>query len=68
MQHFRHVGIHPEDTAEGAVLAPGESTEGLASFDPKDPHNKRLIDEGIFLPIPEEDEKPDKAKTKEGTN
>lgn len=60
MRHYRHVGNHPEDTAEGAVLAPGESTEDLASFDPRDPHNKRLIDEGILLPIPEEKKEDDK--------
>jgi hypothetical protein len=51
--HYRHVGTHPEDTAEGAVLAPGESTEDLAEFDPSNPHNKRLIDEGIFAEIEE---------------
>lgn len=51
--HYRHVGTHPEDTAEGAVLAPGESTEDLKKFDPSDPRNKRLIDEGVIIPIEE---------------
>jgi len=60
--HYRHVGTHPEDTAEGAVLAPGESTEDLDKFDPSDPHNKRLIDEGIFVEI----EEPKEPKGKEG--
>jgi hypothetical protein len=56
--NYRHIGSHPEDTAEGATIAPGESTEELGSFDPQAPHNKRLIDEGILIEIP----KP-KAKT-----
>jgi hypothetical protein len=51
--HYRHVGMHPEDTAEGAVLAPGESTESLNSFDASDPHNKRLIDDGVLIKIHE---------------
>jgi len=49
--NYRNISVHAEDTAEGAMLGPGESTEDLGAFDPKNPHNKRLIDEGIFLPI-----------------
>jgi hypothetical protein len=54
MPHYRHVGTHPEDTAEGAVLAPGESTEMIKNFDPSSPRNKQLVDDGIFIPIDEE--------------
>lgn len=53
MQHYRNVGTHPELTAEGAELAPGESTEVIKKFDASNPQNKRLIDEGILLPIEE---------------
>jgi hypothetical protein len=62
--HYRHIGNHAEDTAEGAVLAPGESTEGLGAFDPQNPHNKRLIDEGILAPIPDEPEAEKKKEVK----
>lgn len=51
--NYRHIGSHPEDTAEGAVLGPGESTEVLKDFDPTNPFNKRLIDEGVLIPIEE---------------
>lgn len=56
------VGSHPEDTAEGAVLGPGDSTEDLASFDPDHEHNKRLIEEGVLLPIEEATTKSSKKK------
>lgn len=59
------VGSHAEDTAEGAMLGPGDSTEDLASFDPDNEHNKRLIDEGVLIPI--EAAKSEKStKKKEG--
>jgi hypothetical protein len=51
--HYRHVGRHVEDTAEGATLAPGDSTEDLVNFDPENPHNKRLIEDGVLIKIPE---------------
>lgn len=49
--NYRLVGVHAENTAEGAMLAPGDYTEDLPAFDPKDPHNKRMIDEGLLMRI-----------------
>lgn len=46
---YKNVGAHAEDTAEGAVVAPGETTG--ENFNPEDPFNKRLIDEDVFIPI-----------------
>lgn len=59
--HYRHVGTHAEDTAEGVVLAPGESTESIKKFDATKPRNVQLIDDGILIPI-EETEEPKKGK------
>lgn len=47
MDEFRHVGRHSEDLADGRVVSPGESVE-LSAEDQRDPHNKRLLDEGIL--------------------
>lgn len=49
---YKLIGSHPEDTAEGAVVAPGETTP--ASFDPEHLHNKRLIDEGLLIEVGDE--------------
>ncbi len=55
--HYRHVGTHPEDTAEGVELAPGDSTEALKKFDEALPRNAQLIEDGILIPIEEEPKK-----------
>lgn len=47
--NYRLVGNHPEDTAEGAILAPGETTDELGSFDEYHPHNLRLISDGLLV-------------------
>jgi hypothetical protein len=39
---------HPEDLASGRVISPGESVK-LTDDELKEPHNKRLIDEGVLL-------------------
>lgn len=55
--HYRHVGTHAEDTAEGVELAPGDSTESIKKFDATKPRNVQLIDDGILIPIEEEPKK-----------
>jgi hypothetical protein len=45
---YKLVGVHPEDLADGRMVEPGQMT-ALTSDQAADPHNKRLIDEGIFL-------------------
>jgi hypothetical protein len=37
---------HPVDIATGASFAPGETAVGV---NPKDPHDKQLIDEGHLV-------------------
>lgn len=49
MARYRLSSTHPEDLACGAVLAPGEIT---SKADAKDPHDKRLIEEGKLIEIP----------------
>jgi hypothetical protein len=46
----RFVGQHPEDLANGRVLAPGEAVK-LTDQDTQDDHNKRLIDEGRLIAL-----------------
>lgn len=51
---FKHIGSHAEDLSDGRTVGPGQ-TVTLKADEQRDPHNKRLIEEGIFLRI----EKPD---------
>jgi hypothetical protein len=43
---YRVASRHPEDLASGASFAPGELAKGV---NPKDPHDKRLIEEGRLV-------------------
>lgn len=50
---YKYVGTHPQDLADGRMLAPGE----LADLDDEalqDPHNAALVEEGKLI---EADEK-----------
>ena len=50
---FKLVGDHPEDLADGRVLAPGEEAD-IKKEDLEDPHNQRLIEEGILIELSDE--------------
>jgi hypothetical protein len=70
VMEYKMVGDHPEDLADGRVLGPGEVTE-LSDEDLEDPHNQRLIEEGVLIPVEETEEqspksKSSRAKQKEG--
>ena len=45
---FRSVSSHVEDLASGRTLAPGEFVD-LTKEEQKDPHNARLLEEGILI-------------------
>lgn len=45
---FRSVSTHVEDLADGSTVAPGEFVH-LSEDDLKDPHNERLVAEGILI-------------------
>lgn len=51
---YKNIGVHAEDTAEGATLAPGEMAG--TGFDPEDPFNAAKIADGVFLAIDDEAE------------
>lgn len=44
----------PQDLADGRNVAPGQATS-LTAKQQKEPHNKRLIDEGVLAPVKKED-------------
>jgi hypothetical protein len=48
MADIKNVGLHAEDLADGRMVGPGESVT-LDDELLNDPHNKRLIYEGIFI-------------------
>jgi hypothetical protein len=48
---FKFVGLHPEDLADGRIVAAGDVVE----LDPNHPHNKRMVDEGLLLPTAGDD-------------
>lgn len=51
MTEFKFVGSHPEDLADGRVVAAGD----IVDLDPNHPHNMRLVDEGLLLPTGDDD-------------
>ena len=65
MTEHVNVGVHPEDLADGRVIAPGEKVENL---DTKSPHNQRLVDDGVLVPVnaPEAAPEPRQRRQKEG--
>lgn len=42
---YRYVGQHLDDLADGRQLEPG----GFYELDPAQPHNRRLIDDGLLV-------------------
>jgi hypothetical protein len=61
---YKMVGDHPEDLADGRVLGPGEVAE-LSEEDLEDPHNQRLVDEGLLIEADEgEEPKPKTSRAK----
>lgn len=57
MRH-RNISSHVEDLHDGRVVEPGGFAE-LTVEEEKEPHNARLIEEGLLIPAPE-------AKAQEG--
>jgi hypothetical protein len=51
MGGYRCVSTHPEDLASGRFVAPGDQVP-QGAIDPKNPHDARLIDEGLLIEIP----------------
>jgi hypothetical protein len=49
MARYQLESTHPEDLACGAVIAPGEVT---SKANPKNAHDKNLIDEGKLIELP----------------
>lgn len=52
---YKLVSSHAEDLADGSVVAPGEV---IPKLDEKDPHNKRLLDEGRLIKVSEAKKSP----------
>jgi hypothetical protein len=48
MSGFTVASKHPEDLASGRTVAPGEKVP-TGAVDLKDPHDKRLVDEGVLV-------------------
>lgn len=61
---YKSVSTHVEDLSDGRSVAPGDSIT-LTAEELKDPHNARLIDEGVFIVV--EETKEDKTE-KGGSN
>jgi hypothetical protein len=59
MARYRVDSTHPEDIACGQVVAPGEVTSNVQQ---QDPHDKRLIEEGRLVALPEKPRQPRKTK------
>lgn len=62
MSRYRVSSTHPVDIASGAVFAPGETAVGV---DSEDPHDKRLIEEGVLVETTSS--KPKTTKKEEGS-
>lgn len=58
---YKSVSTHVEDLSDGRSVAPGDSVT-LTAEELKDPHNARLVDEGVFIVVEEND------KAKGGSN
>lgn len=52
---LRGDALHPEDLFSGRVLGPHEEVE-LSKEEASHPHNKRLIDEELLVPVDEKKE------------
>jgi hypothetical protein len=63
---FKSVSSHVEDLANGRTVEPG-GVVSLTGEEQDDPHNKRLIDEGVFIVV-EEPTHEKKTTQKEGGN
>jgi hypothetical protein len=61
MARYRVDSTHPEDIACGQVVAPGEVTSNVKQ---QDPHDKRLIQEGRLVALPDK-RQPRKSKKDE---
>lgn len=52
---FRHAGAHPEDLADGRMVAPGEAVF-LTDEEAAEPFNQAKIADGVFIPTGEKSE------------
>lgn len=62
MTRYKNVGLHPEELVGGVMIGPGETVD-LSGENETD--NQRLVDEGIFMPLDEEESKKKTAKKEE---
>jgi hypothetical protein len=62
MARYRVDSTHPEDIVCGQVVAPGEVTPNVKQ---QDAHDKRLIEEGRLVALPEKPRQPRKSKKEE---
>lgn len=61
---YKWVGTHPQDLADGRMLAPGE-TVVLSEEDVRDPHNESLLADGALIPTDEKNEAEHQARLAE---
>ena len=61
------VGTHVEDLASGRTIAPGE-TITLSAEEAEDPHNKRLLDEELLIPVQKPKRGQKEPNAKDGEN
>lgn len=57
---YRYVGRHPEPTADSVMRGPGEFLT-LTEEQEKDPHNARLIDNKLLIPVNPSDSNKEKG-------
>lgn len=60
-KRYRVSSTHAEDTAQGGSFGPGELAVGV---DPTDPHDKALIDAGLFVEVKPSRKTADRKETK----
>lgn len=56
MAEYKVNSRHVEDLANGRPVEPGQVVD-LSSEDVEKPHNQRLIEEGVLLPVASEEER-----------
>lgn len=61
--HYRFVGTHVDDLADGRILEPGQFID-LTDEEATDPHNALRIEAGLLIEV----EKKQPASRKEGDN
>lgn len=65
MSNFIYLGSYPETLADCRPVAPGAQVS-LSAQELKEPHNKRLIDEGKLVELKQKPTRSKKALKEEG--